>query len=182
MARPPTTLLMRGALPSPLGALEVLWDAHERVRVLDFADNPARIARLVRLQTGRTDVRDAPVPGPIARACEAYFAGDLAAFASLAWQAGGTPFQRQVWQALTRIPAGTVRRYGELARTLGRPEAARAVGHANGANPIAILLPCHRLVGADGRLTGYAGGLARKRWLLEHEGVDPDALRSPIPR
>ena len=84
---------------------------------------------------------------------------------------GGTPFQARVWRALRRIPAGTTRSYGQIARKLGQPTALRAVGHANGRNPISIVVPCHRLVGADGSLTGYGGGLARKRWLLEHEGA-----------
>lgn len=83
----------------------------------------------------------------------------------------GTPFQRSVWMALGDIPYGALRSYGELARALGRPRAVRAVGAANGANPISIVVPCHRVVGHDRRLTGYAGGLEAKRWLLEREGV-----------
>ena len=87
---------------------------------------------------------------------------------------GGGPFQRRVWAALRAIPAGTTLSYGELARALERPTASRAVGHANGSNPVGIVVPCHRVIGADGRLTGYAGGLERKRWLLAHERALPE--------
>jgi methylated-DNA-[protein]-cysteine S-methyltransferase len=99
---------------------------------------------------------------------DAYFAGRLTAFA-VPLAAAGTPFQQRVWAALRRVPFGTTISYGALARALGRPGAARAVGLANGRNPIAIIVPCHRVIGADGTLTGYGGGLERKRWLLAHE-------------
>ena len=101
----------------------------------------------------------------------AYFAGDLDALGRIPWATGGTPFQRSVWTALADIPAGTTMTYGALAAQIGAPRAVRAVGHANGANPISVVVPCHRLVGANGTLTGYGGGLHRKQWLLEHEGV-----------
>jgi methylated-DNA-[protein]-cysteine S-methyltransferase len=102
----------------------------------------------------------------------AYFAGDLSAIERLAVVTGGTDFQREVWAALRRIPAGRTLSYGALATQLGRPKAVRAVGLANGANPIGIVVPCHRVIGADGSLTGYGGGLERKRWLLAHEGAE----------
>ena len=86
-------------------------------------------------------------------------------------QTNGTEFQRDVWAALRTIPAGQTRTYGELAKQINRPAAVRAVGMTNGANPIGIVVPCHRVIGANGTLTGYAGGLERKRWLLEHEGA-----------
>jgi methylated-DNA-[protein]-cysteine S-methyltransferase len=101
----------------------------------------------------------------------AYLGGDLRALDDVAVNAGGTPFQARVWNELRRIPAGTTITYGELARRLGQPSANRAVGHANSLNPVAIVVPCHRVIGADATLTGYAGGLDRKRWLLQHEGV-----------
>jgi methylated-DNA-[protein]-cysteine S-methyltransferase len=100
----------------------------------------------------------------------AYFAGELRDF-DVALELAGTAFQREVWQALREIPYGETISYGELAARVGRPGASRAVGLANGRNPIAIIVPCHRVIGADGSLTGFGGGLARKRWLLEHEGV-----------
>ena len=84
---------------------------------------------------------------------------------------GGTPFQQTVWSALREIPVGTTRTYAQLAASIGRPSAPRAVGLANGQNPVSIVIPCHRLIGSSGALTGYAGGLERKRWLLRHEGA-----------
>jgi methylated-DNA-[protein]-cysteine S-methyltransferase len=99
---------------------------------------------------------------------QAYFAGELRAF-ELPLAAQGTPFQQEVWRALCDIPYGETISYGELARRIGQPTAARAVGLANGQNPIAVVVPCHRVIGANGALTGYGGGLARKRWLLAHE-------------
>jgi methylated-DNA-[protein]-cysteine S-methyltransferase len=97
-----------------------------------------------------------------------YFAGELTAF-DLPLDPAGTPFQRQVWDELVRIPIGETISYGELARRVGRPGSARAVGAANGQNPISIVIPCHRVIGSDGKLTGYGGGLPRKAWLLDHE-------------
>ena len=98
----------------------------------------------------------------------AYFAGELREF-ELPLAPEGTPFQQRVWRALCDIPFGETISYGELARRIGQPTASRAVGLANGRNPISIVVPCHRVIGADGSLTGYGGGLARKRWLLAHE-------------
>ncbi|MFJ9538375.1 methylated-DNA--[protein]-cysteine S-methyltransferase [Streptomyces sp. NPDC101225] len=100
---------------------------------------------------------------------KAYFAGELTEF-TLPLSLHGTPFQRAVWDELRRIPYGETRSYGQLADALGRPSASRAVGLANGRNPIGIIVPCHRVVGADGSLTGYGGGLERKRRLLALEG------------
>jgi methylated-DNA-[protein]-cysteine S-methyltransferase len=104
-------------------------------------------------------------------ALQAYFAGELARLNDITCATAGTPFQRMVWGALRTIPPGRTLSYGALAARLDRPSAARAVGLANGANPISVVIPCHRLVGANGALTGYGGGLGRKRWLLAHEGA-----------
>ena len=93
--------------------------------------------------------------------------------AAIAWATAGTPFQRSVWAALVEIPAGETVSYAALARRIGRPAAVRAVGLANGANPVGIVVPCHRVIGSNGALTGYGGGLPRKAWLLRHEGVLP---------
>ncbi|MFN2425487.1 MAG: methylated-DNA--[protein]-cysteine S-methyltransferase [Candidatus Binatia bacterium] len=98
-----------------------------------------------------------------------YFDGALDALDDIDVEAGGTPFQRSVWQQLRRIAPGQTRSYAEIARAIGAPNAVRAVGAANGANPVGIVVPCHRVIGSDGKLTGFAGGLAAKRWLLEHE-------------
>jgi methylated-DNA-[protein]-cysteine S-methyltransferase len=103
------------------------------------------------------------------RSLDAYFAGALDALDNVAIDPGGTPFQQSVWSALRRVPPGETTTYLALARTIGAPAAVRAVGAANGANPIWLVIPCHRAIGSDGRLVGYAGGLERKRWLLEHE-------------
>lgn len=105
-----------------------------------------------------------------------YFAGRRTAF-DLALAPGGTSFQARVWRALARIPYGETRSYGALARSIGRPAASRAVGAANGRNPISIIIPCHRLIGSSGELTGYGGGLAAKRWLLDHERACADRVR-----
>jgi methylated-DNA-[protein]-cysteine S-methyltransferase len=114
-------------------------------------------------------LKDGPTPKPVADALAAYFAGNLTAIDRLETGAGGTDFQREVWAALRDIPAGETLSYGALAARLGRPKAMRAVGLANGANPVGLVVPCHRVIGADGSLTGYGGGLERKRWLLAHE-------------
>ena len=100
-----------------------------------------------------------------------YFEGDLDSLEAIEWRTAGTPFQRAVWTGLTTIPPSQTLSYGALAAKLGRPTSVRAVGTANGSNPISVVVPCHRVIGADGSLTGYGGGLSRKRWLLRHEGA-----------
>ena len=106
-----------------------------------------------------------------ARAVRAYFAGDLHALDAVPVRISGTPFETAVWQTLRRIPVGETWSYAQLATALDRPKAVRAVGRANGRNPVALVVPCHRVIGADGRLVGYGGGLERKAWLLRHEGA-----------
>ncbi len=132
------------------------------------------VGRLLRRQHRRDDIglKLRGAASTAGRALEAYLAGDLHAIDAVRVNAPGTAFQREVWAALRAIPAGTTLSYGGLAAQLNRPKAVRAVGLANGSNPIAVVVPCHRVIGADGSLTGYGGGLERKRWLLEHEGVD----------
>jgi methylated-DNA-[protein]-cysteine S-methyltransferase len=163
-------------LDSPIGDVAVFVRGDTLV-VLDLpeqrvagAPNLGRRFRGEAIETG-----DAPA---VRRPLEAYFAGDLRAIEAISVDPGGTPFQQAVWAALRRIPVGTTCSYADLARAIGSPSAVRAVGAANGANPIAIVIPCHRVVASDGGLCGYGGGLARKRWLLEHEGA---AVR-PAPR
>jgi methylated-DNA-[protein]-cysteine S-methyltransferase len=124
--------------------------------------------------------RDDAALAPIVEQLQAYFAGDLTDF-DLPMAAHGTEFQRRVWAALCDIPYGETISYGELARRVGNPKASRAVGLANGRNPIAIVIPCHRVIGADGSLTGYGGGLERKVWLLEHEaGRGPGGVQARL--
>jgi methylated-DNA-[protein]-cysteine S-methyltransferase len=126
---------------------------------------------LLRRHYPEFQLREANDPQGFSSLLRGYFAGDLACINRIPVDTGGTVFQRQVWSALRTIPPGTALTYGELAIQLGRPTAYRAVGMTNALNPIAIVVPCHRLVGANRSLTGYAGGLDRKRWLLQHEGV-----------
>ncbi len=156
-------------VPSPLGAITLVWDGDEVLRALDFEDHDARLHRLLRRHYGTRPVERGRAPEKLRRALAAFFAGELESIATLRVDTNGTAFQRRVWAALRRIPAGCTSSYGELATSIGAPSACRAVGLANGANPIAIVVPCHRVIGADGTLTGYGGGLARKRWLLDHE-------------
>ena len=166
-----TLSLTQGRIPSPLGDLLAVTDAAGRLHALDFEDYAPRLARLLRRHYGAAAATPPAGRAPIALrdALDAYFAGRLEALDTLAVETGGTAFQRRVWAALRRIPAGTTISYGTLAERLGQPSASRAVGLANGSNPVCIVVPCHRVIGADGTLTGYGGGLARKRWLLAHE-------------
>jgi methylated-DNA-[protein]-cysteine S-methyltransferase len=140
-----------------------------RLCALEFAERwPRRLAWL-RRRLGVLTTRLVPDPAGVVDRLATYFAGHLDALDDVAVELIGTPFQRRVWTALRDVRAGRTVSYGELARTVCGPAAARAIGAANGANPIAVVVPCHRVVGADGTLTGYAGGLERKRWLLAHE-------------
>ena len=126
---------------------------------------------LIGLDFDDRDVPTAEGRSVFARAVRAYFAGEIAALEGLPVRVRGTPFETSVWQALRRIPVGHTWSYGQLAAALDRPKAVRAVGRANGRNPVALVLPCHRVIGSDGRLVGYGGGLERKVWLLRHEGA-----------
>ncbi len=166
-------------MASPLGELLLVTDEAGVLRALDFTGYEDRMARLLRLHYGTLTPSPGPAPPPLLAGLAAYFAGECAALSGISWATGGTAFQQQVWTELTRIPPGQTSTYATLAARLGRPQANRAVGAANGANPIAIVLPCHRLVAANGALTGYAGGLDRKAWLLRHEATsaqNPSAL------
>jgi len=155
---------------TPIGAVElVVRDG--ALCALDFEERGEILRRRLRKRFGAVGLADRHDPAGIATRLRAYLAGALDVFADLEIDPGGTPFQRAVWQELLRIPACTTRSYGELARRLGRPSASRAVGAANGRNPIAIVVPCHRVIAHDGKLTGYASGLERKRWLLAHEAA-----------
>ncbi len=158
-------------MPSPLGEVIVGTDDKGALRLVDFADYEPRLHRLLRRQYGESTFAlvETRKRSAAARVVAAYFKGDLTAIDGLKVANGGTDFQRAVWKALRAVPAGGTITYGALAARLGMPKAARAVGLANGANPIAIVVPCHRVVGADGTLTGYGGGMARKQWLLAHE-------------
>jgi methylated-DNA-[protein]-cysteine S-methyltransferase len=137
---------------------------------MEFGDVEHRLMPMLRARYG-ADIRLEAVDDlhEIVATIRAYFDGDIHAIDALAVDGGGTEFQRQAWDALRSIPPGEVRTYGQMAALLGRPKAARAVGAANALNPISLVVPCHRLIGSNGALTGYGGGIERKRWLLAHE-------------
>ena len=158
-------------LATPIGIALLVTDAAGALRALDWEDYEHRMRELLRLHYGVVELNDQPAPAAMRTALSGYFDGDLGQLSGIAWRIAGTPFQQKVWNALAQIPAGTTMSYGALAARIDTPKAIRAVGHANGSNPISVVLPCHRLIGADGSLVKYGGGLARKRWLLRHEGV-----------
>jgi methylated-DNA-[protein]-cysteine S-methyltransferase len=162
-------------LQTPIGIALLVTDTDGVLRALDWEDHAPRMKQLLRLHYGAVVLRDARSPQALRAALSGYFKGDLDRLAAIEWRVAGTAFQRQVWNALPKIPAGRTMSYGALAAQLDRPNAMRAVGHANGSNPISVVLPCHRLIGANGSLVKYGGGLARKRWLLAHEGVALDS-------
>jgi methylated-DNA-[protein]-cysteine S-methyltransferase len=156
---------------TPIGVAILATDEAGFLRALDWSDFESRQRRLMARYNGAVTVETGAAPPPVRAALTAYFDGDLAALARIPWRAGGTAFQLSCWRALCEIPAGTTSSYGQQAARIGKPKAVRAVGLANGANPIGLVVPCHRVIGANGTLTGYGGGLWRKRWLLRHEGA-----------
>jgi len=165
--------LLIDRLPTPAGEMIVIADADGNLRVIDWTEHEARMMQLLDRQYGKgtytlTPARD---PGGLSSAMRRYFKGDRAVIDKLPVKTAGTPFQRSVWKALRKIKCGTTISYAELARRIGRPTAVRAVGLANGQNPVSVVVPCHRVIGSNGSLTGYGGGLPRKKWLLAHEGV-----------
>ena len=162
--------LYQSELESPIGIVYVVSDG-TNLRALDFEGYEHRLRRLLARHYGRYTLHSARDAGEATSRLREYFAGDLRAVDDIAVATNGTDFQQQVWSALRNIPAGTTVSYGTIAARIGRPTACRAVGLANGSNPIAIVVPCHRVVGAADELTGYGGGIERKQWLLEHEGV-----------
>lgn len=168
---PASTELWIDTLPSAIGDILLVSDGAS-LCALDFTDYKARLLRLLKKRFAAVTLTPCANPQGFSDRLRAYLAGDLHSFDPVPVSPGGTAFQQQVWLALRQIPAGTVATYGDLAKKLGKPTAYRAVGMANALNPVAIALPCHRVVGTNGQLTGYAGGLVRKQWLLRHEGVD----------
>jgi methylated-DNA-[protein]-cysteine S-methyltransferase len=169
--KPPETFGL-DRLETPIGTALLVTDSDGVLRALDWVDYEARMRELIRLQYGAVTLRNARSPKDLRTALTQYFKGDLDRLDTIKWRVAGTPFQHKVWTALPRIPAGKTMSYGALAAKLGMPQAMRAVGHANGSNPISVVVPCHRLIGANGSLIKYGGGLERKRWLLKHEGVE----------
>jgi methylated-DNA-[protein]-cysteine S-methyltransferase len=169
-AKPPETFSL-DRLQTPIGTALLVSDADGVLRALDWEGYEPRMKELLRLHYGAVTLTVARAPEEIRMALADYFKGDLHRLNTIKWRVAGTPFQQKVWNALPKIPSGTTMSYLALAAQLGMPKAMRAVGHANGSNPISVVVPCHRLIGANGALVKYGGGLERKRWLLQHEGV-----------
>jgi methylated-DNA-[protein]-cysteine S-methyltransferase len=181
-------------LPTPIGDLQIvsddegrlcatLWTEHDRDLATYlhryYSPGPPRTGLRSRGGYSPAPIELTPARNPhgLTHAIARYFAGDLQAIDSIPVRTAGTSFQQTVWRALRDIPCGTTIAYSELARRIHAPQAVRAVGAANGANPIGVVVPCHRVIGANGSLTGYGGGIERKRWLLAHEGVPVPAPR-----
>jgi methylated-DNA-[protein]-cysteine S-methyltransferase len=169
-AKPPEGLAF-GRLPTPIGEALLMWDAAGALRVFDWSEYEPRMRRQLERHYGPVTPKEGAPPVSIRDAIDAYFTGDLASIDRVPCATGGTAFQKAVWAALREIPVGATESYSGLAARIGHPTAVRAVGLANGSNPIGLVVPCHRVIGADGSLTGYGGGLERKRWLLRHEGA-----------
>lgn len=175
--------LQLGRIESPLGGLLLVTGDAGAIHALDFADHRARMHRLLHQlhEDGFELAEEGAVPHAVADALGRYFEGELAAIEALPVATLGDALQRRVWAALRRIPPGRTTSYGELAKQLGfdDPRAAIDIGAANGSNPICIVVPCHRVIGRNGELKGYAGGVLRKQWLLGHEGALPLARATP---
>lgn len=162
--------LLFDRIESPIGTVLLASDG-EALCALDFDDCEERMNALLRKRYGSFSLLPVADPQGFSSRFRDYFHGDFAALENVPVNTGGTDFQRQVWSALRTIPRGGTQSYGQIAEKIGKPNASRAVGLANSLNPIAIAIPCHRVIGANSALTGYAGGLDRKKWLLAHEGA-----------
>jgi methylated-DNA-[protein]-cysteine S-methyltransferase len=156
---------------TPVGEFFIVADQEGNLRAAAWTDHEERMRQSLRVQYGEDGFRveAARDPNGLTSAISAYFAGELAAIDNLPVRTAGTAFQREVWSELRKISCGTTVSYGQIAERIGRPAAVRAVGLANGSNPICVVVPCHRVIGANGSLTGYGGGIERKRWLLDLE-------------
>jgi methylated-DNA-[protein]-cysteine S-methyltransferase len=167
-AKLPKTLTL-DRVPTPIGTALVVTDEAGVLRAFNWTDYEPAMLKWIGRRYPKARLVEGQ--GPLRAKFHAYFAGQTDAFDDIAWEGAGTAFQRQVWETLCAIPAGETWTYAQLAAHIGRPTAVRAVGLANGSNPVALVVPCHRVIGSNGSLTGYGGGLHRKRWLLEHEGA-----------
>ena len=169
--------LFMDQISTPLGELLIVGDKDGNLRATSWSDYPTYLRPSLELHYGKNgfNIQSRRNPSGLTDAISRYFAGELAAIDTLSVQTAGTPFQQDVWHALREIPCGTTISYSALAVRIGRPKAVRAVGLANGSNPVGVVVPCHRVIGSDGSLTGYGGGIERKRWLLRHEhALDSD--------
>ncbi len=158
-------------LETPIGTMRIICDDLGQLRATDWDDHEDRLIRLLKIHYGAAADSIRPVKNPpgLSHALLRFFEGEITAIDALPTATNGTDFQREVWTELRRIPPGSTISYGQLAARIGRPKAVRAVGSANGSNPLSIVVPCHRVIGSNGKLTGYGGGLHRKEWLLRHE-------------
>ncbi|MGB5707616.1 MAG: methylated-DNA--[protein]-cysteine S-methyltransferase [Arenicellales bacterium] len=156
--------------PSPIGNIQLLT-ADGKLCYLDFADNEPRMHQLLKRRFGEYRIVESSKHKQVHKRLDRYFAGDTDAFEQLEVDTGGTPFQRKVWLTLQKIPRGKTLDYSTLAKRAGNEKAVRAAASSNARNPVSIVIPCHRVIGKDGSLRGYAGGEYRKQWLLEHEGA-----------
>jgi methylated-DNA-[protein]-cysteine S-methyltransferase len=165
-------------IQSPTGEMMIVTDSDGALRALEWTDLEDRMTRLFGRQYKDQTIKltQGEAPAKTRQALTDYFGGSLKALDDLVTVAGGTDFQRSVWTALRAIPVGQTRSYLDIAKAIGNPKAVRAIGLANGANPIGIVVPCHRVIGSNGSMTGYGGGISRKQWLLKHEGAICDQL------
>ncbi|MEG0859866.1 MAG: methylated-DNA--[protein]-cysteine S-methyltransferase [Pseudomonas sp.] len=161
-------VLERISLPAPIGQVLIVSDGQHLVG-LEFDEPERRLLKLLHTRYGAALTLRETTGTPFSTLVQDYFAGDLHALDNVPVSAGGTAFQQRVWAALRQIPVGATRTYGQIAAMIASPTAARAVGLANALNPVSLAIPCHRLIGSTGALTGYGGGIERKRWLLAHE-------------
>jgi methylated-DNA-[protein]-cysteine S-methyltransferase len=164
------TSLFVTELDTPAGAI-VFARRGERLVALSFKEYWPRLVTQLEKRFGTLELTPDPKGGSPGRALRRYLDGDLAALDKLEVDTEGTPFQEKVWSLLRKIPAGATLSYAELARAAGNPSAVRAVAGANARNPVSLVVPCHRVIASDGKLSGYGGGIPRKRWLLMHEGA-----------
>ena len=167
---PPETLTL-DRLATPIGTALLVTDEAGSLRAFNWTDYEPAMRSWIARHYPKAKLAEGRAPPAVRGPFEAYFRGDAEALKAVPWVASGTPFQLEVWETLCTIPAGETLSYAGLAERIGRPTAVRAVGLANGANPVAVVVPCHRVIGSNGSLTGYGGGLPRKQWLLAHEGA-----------
>jgi methylated-DNA-[protein]-cysteine S-methyltransferase len=167
---PPEALTL-DRLTTPIGTALLITDEAGVLRAFNWTDYEAAMRGWIARRYPQATLALGRAPAQVRGPFEAYFQGAPRALETVPWQAVGTAFQLKVWETLCTIPAGETLSYAGLAERIGRPTAVRAVGSANGSNPVAVVAPCHRVIGANGSLTGYGGGLPRKRWLLAHEGA-----------
>ena len=162
--------ILTDRIQTPIGDM-ILVARDGVLMLLEFEDATGRVEREMKLRFKNFELQQTENPFGLSQIMQNYFSGSINAIDNILTDGGGTTFEKSVWAELRKVPSGTTVSYGSIARKLGDINLSRAVGTANGRNPIAIVVPCHRVIGADGSMTGYGGGIARKEWLLRHEGA-----------